>query len=840
MRFFFRLFAIWLLLACTLSLPAQEALGPKIDSVNIQFIGPKSVSEQFIRSHIQLRPGDIYLPPATESDIHSLYSTGQFYNIRVAIEQAGDGGVNLTYIVQVKPRLTEIKIVGNQKLSSSKIRKKITAKVGQPLDEERLFTDCQAITDLYEKKGFPGTEVKYVTDIDEAAGTGVATFHITEGHKMKIIDIQFIGAKAFSQGTLRHQIKTRRHWMFSWLTGSDLFKADQFDDDKDALGDFYRDNGYLDFEIKDIRFLYPKPNRMVIQFYVYEGRQYKVGAITFTGADRLPQAAVRPGFNPGPAPKPRSSPAYAAWLRARKFNSDFVMKSGNVFSSGGLGTNLTAIEDFYGSLGYIDVRRGGGLSVQQIPNVDNGTMDLAFTVSEGRKTYVERIDIRGNIKTKDRVIRRELAIDPGDVFDMVRVKLSQARLENLGGSTPYFDSVDMRPEQTEPPIAGRQNLIVSVAEKNTGNLTVGGGYSSVESVVVFGEVSQNNFDLFNPPYFTGGGQQLSLRVQLGALDQEYDLSFVEPWFLNRKLALGVDIYRNVWDYQSPNNVYNQTLTGARFSLTRALWSDFFRGTIFYNIEDVGIDLNGGWHGFVPDPPNFPIVPNVPPAILQQTGDHLFNRFGGALTYDTRNSLTLPNWGQLTEFDPELSVGDQTYYKLELKSAWFFPSPFSLLNRSLFSGHVLEIDGHAGVAKAIDGGDVPFYDRYYLGGIYDLRGFKYRNIAPRAANLYFPGQVYKEPVGGDSFWYATAEYSLPLIEKSGSFGLRLAFFYDVGSVGEGPYTFSGNFNDDYGVGLRLNIPRLGPLRLDYGIPITHDKYNGTSGQFQISAGYQHPF
>lgn len=838
MKFFFRFLAFWPLLACALTGWSQEAMGPKIDRVDIQYIGPATVSEPFVRSHIQLKAGDTYVPPATESDIHALYATGQFYNIRVSIQQEPDGGVNLTYIVQPKPRLTEIKIIGNVRMRASKIRKKITSKVGQPLDEEKLFMDCQAIQDLYEKDGYPGTTVKYIPDIDEAAGTGVAAFQITEGRKIKIVKIEFIGAHAFSQRTLRHQLKTRQRWFFSFITGSDLYKEDQFQDDKEALADFYRNHGYLDFEIKDIRFQYPQPNRMVILFNVFEGRQYKVGSITFAGATRLPTNAVSPAWVPGP--KPKSGPALVAWQRAKNFNHDFKMKSGNIFTPDGLSTNNTAIEDFYGSMGYIEVRLGQGLSVQQIPNVEKGTMDLAYAIQEGRKNYVEKIDIRGNIKTKDKVIRRELSISPGDVFDMVRVRLSQERLQNLG----YFNNVDLRPEPTDPPIAGRQDLIVNVEEKNTGSFTVGAGYSTVESIVGFVDLAQNNFDLFNPPYFTGAGQQFNLRIQLGSLDQEYDLSFVEPWFLDRKLALGVDLYRDGWYFDSPNNIFNETRTGARLSLTRALWSDFFRGTIFYNPELVGITLNGGWHGdegVVGAPGGVVGIPaNVPSAILQQVGNHFFNRFGGALTYDTRNSLTLPNWGQLTELDPELSVGDQTFYKLELKTAWFFPSPLVRLSPSLFSGHVIEVDGHIGTAKGLSGGNVPFYDRYFLGGIYDLRGFKYRDIGPREPNPFPGGSDFIEPVGGDSFWYGTVEYSLPIFEKDNGIGLRFAIFYDIGSVGNGPYSFSGNFDDDAGVGIRINIPQIGPLRLDYGIPITHDRYNGSSGQFQFSAGYQHPF
>ncbi|MGH7941202.1 MAG: POTRA domain-containing protein, partial [Limisphaerales bacterium] len=326
MKFCFRFLALWLLLVSAFAARSQDDLGPRIDQVNIQYIGPATVSEQFVRSHIRLKPGDTYLPAASESDIHSLYATGQFYNIRVAVDQASDGGVNVTYVVQPKPRLTEIKIVGNKKIRVSKIRKKITAKVGEPLDEEKLFMDCQAIQDYYEKEGFPGTTVRYVPDIDEAAGTGVVIFEITEGSKMKITHIEFIGAHAFSQRKLRHQIKTRQHWMFSWITGSDLFKEDQFEDDKDALGDFYRSHGYLDFQINSVKFLHPTPDTMVIDFYVFEGRQYHVGAITLTGATLLPAAAATPAYNPGPEPKPKFGRAYDMWSRLRKFNKDFKMK----------------------------------------------------------------------------------------------------------------------------------------------------------------------------------------------------------------------------------------------------------------------------------------------------------------------------------------------------------------------------------------------------------------------------------------------------------------------------------------------------------------------------------
>ncbi len=219
-----------------------------------------------------------------------------------------------------------------------------------------------------------------------------------------------------------------------------------------------------------------------------------------------------------------------------------------------------------------------------MPNIEHGTMDLNFQIGDSQKSYVQKIEIHGNLKTKDKVIRRELAISPGDVFDMVRVKISKQRLEGL----QYFDKVDTEPEPTDPPIAGRKNLIVNVEEKNTGNISIGAGFSSVDALVGYAEVSQGNFDLFHPPYFTGGGQKLRLRVQLGTQRQDYELSFIEPWFLDRKLSLGVDLYRHQLNFESPNDIYDETRTGGKVSLTRALGSDFLIGSVSYTAEDIGI------------------------------------------------------------------------------------------------------------------------------------------------------------------------------------------------------------------------------------------------------------
>jgi len=809
---------------------------PKVTKVQIKHVGPAAVSDEFIRGNIRIKPGDPYLPPAMDDDVHNLYATGFFYDIRVTREDDPNGGVILTYVVQEKPRLMDIKFQGNTKYSNKKLGKKLTSKTGEPLDERKLFTDSQEIQQMYQKAGYPRTEVKYSITIEQEAGRATATFNIAEAPKVKIVEVDFIGAHAFTQKKLRKVIKTRKHWWLSWLTRSGILKDDVFEEDKERLAEFYRNQGYIDFEIKDVQFINPTPQTMIIRIMIFEGGQYKVGSVKFTGNKIYSAADIAAGIRG----------LHAIERRKEKVGPNgLVMDVGDTFTPKGYTTDMEDVQDFYGSKGYIDVTPSSrNLNVIKIPNTERGTMDLEFQIDEGQKYKIEKIEIRGNTKTKDKVIRRELAVSPGETFDMVRVKISKERLEGL----QYFEPgrVDARPENTEPPIAGYKDLVVGVEEKNTGTFTVGAAFSSVDQIVGFAEVAQGNFDLFHPPTFTGGGQKFRLRVQIGTVRQDYVATFIEPWFLGRKLALSVEAFHHEASYQSENDLYDESRTGFSVGLERALGSDFLRGSIGYTLEDVGINLTSGNHGPLytssPGPggpfgdPGSPgggtvteIPANVPDDILKETGHHLLNRFRTSLAYDTRNSVRLPNKGQRTELAEEVVVGDRHFYKLNLSTAWYF--------RGIGSGDVLEIAARTGVAQGIGTGYVPFYDAYYLGGLNTLRGFKYRSVSPRQ-----PG--FSEPIGGDTYWFGYAEYSIPIYEaprdKGGGVGIRFATFYDIGNVMSDSYDWSsGHFSDDWGIGLRLNLP-IGPLRLDYAFPINHDKFNSGNGRFQFGVGYTREF
>ncbi|TAK94152.1 MAG: hypothetical protein EPO07_17135, partial [Verrucomicrobia bacterium] len=301
-------------------LPALAQIAEqKIARIEIKHVGPRNISDDLIRANIRIKPGDTYVRARADDDVKTLYGTGLFYNIRVA-DALTDDGVVLTYVVQAKPRLTDLKFSGNKKFSDAKLKTKIASKSGEPLDEQKLFKDTLAIREAYQKTGYPRTEVKYTLAIDEAAGRGTATFEITENPKAKITAVDFVGANVFPPKKLRKEIKTRKHWFFSWLTGSGVFKEDQLQDDVERLNDFYREKGYLDFEIKSIQTNFPTAKKMDVRFEIYEGQQYKVGNVTFKGTTMFP---------------------------TNKVNVGFKLHPGAIFNPKDLSKDIEAVEDFY-------------------------------------------------------------------------------------------------------------------------------------------------------------------------------------------------------------------------------------------------------------------------------------------------------------------------------------------------------------------------------------------------------------------------------------------------------------------------------------------------------------
>jgi outer membrane protein insertion porin family len=565
-------------------------------------------------------------------------------------------------------------------------------------------------------------------------------------------------------------METKKWWMFSWLTGTGRFKDDEFEDDLDKLRDYYREHGYLDVEIapEKIEYNYYKPGELVIVIPITEGRQYHVGEVTVTGNKLYPSALLR------------------RVLRER---------TGSIFVPSKLDKDTETLEDFYGRDGYLDTRA----HLVRKPNLTTGNIDIAYEIEESEKFNVETIHIEGNTKTKSTVILRELALGPGDVFNSGRMKISKLRLEN----TRFFDSVDASPEQTNLP--GRRNLKIAVREGRTGNLTFGAGFSSLEKATLFAELSQSNFDLFNShSVFQGDGQKFRLRLQIGSQSSEAIMSFEEPYLFQKQLALGFSLYRTSSDYTS--SFYQEIRTGAEVYLRKMLIPQLaIESRLSYTFEIVDISN---------------VDPSASAIIQSLAGDTTVSKVSLQLLRDTRDMIVNTTHGNRAEFDTTLAggpfAGDESYYSAEFRGSQFFPV-FDTQTQ------VLGLIGRLGVIQNYGSSKtVPYYDRWFLGGPYTLRGFEYNDVSPRD-NL-------GEPIGGKSYGMFSAEYSVDIVSP-----IRFVVFYDAGFVNSGAYDFTpGKYNDDFGIGLRLSVAGS-PLSLDFGIPITGDSTNKKGNQFNFSFG-----
>ena len=786
------------LLAQSAPAPAQAAPAapaPKIGTIKIKFVGMANISEQIVRANMALREDTELDEALIDRDIRSLYKTGLFEFIEVKREVMGPAAVNLVFEVTPKFRVLSIRFEGAKAYKDRRLIKEIKSAANGSLDERQVKDDAQKIYEFYQKSGYNQAQVTYSIDRNRSTGFGTVTFKIREGARVKIGAINFVGNDHVKAKRLRKEMETRKWHIFSWLTGGGRLKDDEFDDDLGKLRDYYKEQGYLDVEIAEdkITFDYPKPERLIITIRVNEGRQYKIGDISFKGNKIYPEKLLR--------------------LVPRQ-------KKGMIFVPSKLDKDVESLEDFYGYDGYLETR----VRLVRKPNLSTGNIDLEYQVNESEKFQVESINIEGNTKTKSIVILRELVLGPGDVFSSIRMKISKLRLEN----TRFFeDPVNVTPESTNIP--GRRNLKISVTEARTGNLTFGAGFSSLESAVVFAEITQSNFDLFNRrSFFQGDGQKFRLRFQIGSQSSELILAFEEPWLFERELALGGQIFRTTSDYNS--SFYEEIRTGGEIYLRKRLFN-WLEGRLSYIYEVVDIGK---------------VSSSAPPQILFLAGNTTTSRLGLTLSQDTRDKIINTTRGNYANLDMIVAggplSGDNNYYKLEFRGSKFFPI-------AEFQEQVLAVIGRAGVVESFGASSklqtrtisitdpvtglatpqsvtfvpgVPFYDRFFLGGPQTLRGFEFRGVGPKDAS--------GEPLGGKTYGFVSLEYSLDVVKP-----VRVAFFYDGGFVNTNAYDFSpADYNDNFGVGLRLFVAGA-PLSLDFGVPLTTDRFNKKGTQFNFSFG-----
>ncbi|MFH0762520.1 MAG: outer membrane protein assembly factor BamA [Candidatus Omnitrophota bacterium] len=783
MRKIFLLFLLsFLILSPGLAAPAEEGLqeaaveGPvspppprKITAIEVK--GNESISTNTILSKMKTRSGNSYQENVINDDLKRLYLLGFFSDVKIDTQDYKDG-VKIIVTVKERPIIDKINFSGVARLTikDEKLREELKSREGQYLDYPSLGEDVRIIKGLYEKKGYSDAQIKYQMDFNKETGKAAVTFIVTEGKRVRIKDVFIEGNKAFPDRRILKVMKTKRAWLFN----SGLLKEDVLGEDIERVRAFYRRAGYTDVEVDyQISPDSVRPYLLSIAIKLKEGQKYLVGNITVEGNKDIPKSEI---------------------LGRLK-----ECVPGKVFSQEALRSDVLNIQGLYFDRGYISCL------IQETTSLNSytGHVDIIYNIIENEVAYVDKIKIRGNVKTKDMVIRRELRIRPGDKFDGEKLRRSKERLTNLG----FFEEVSYDTEDT--PVPDRKGLVVDVRESKTGTFSFGGGYSTVEQFVGFVEIEQNNFDWKNFPYFTGGGQNLKFRASLGTITNAFDLSFTEPWVFDYPVAFGFDVYKR--EHARDTDVgygYDQVVTGGDLRLGKEL-SEYTRANAMYRydrikISNVSADASGD--------------------LKKEEGNNTISSMQFGASFDSRDNIFDTRKGNVLSGSIECAGGpfggSKDFAKFSGRASHYFP---------LFRQSNLEVRLRAGLADAYaDSDEVPLYERFFAGGADTVRGYHERKVGP-------VDPASKDPLGGESVLIGNLEYTYPLF----SF-LKLAAFYDVGSVWAKVSEFgSGGFKSGIGVGVRIKSP-IGPIRLDFGIPLNiesgEDKRGDGILHFSASRGF----
>ena len=745
------------------SLAQGQGQGPLVKQIDVQYSGPETISRERILANLQTKVGVPYTDRAVEQDIRSLYDTGEVSNVRMFAEPLGDG-VKVTVLLVGRPVVEEILLEGFSVIRETRIRREISSKVGESLNEMQLEDDKQKIIKLYEDRYFSDVQVKVLTK--EVPGTTRVRviFQINEGPKMVVKRISFVGNESVLPKDLLKVMKTKTSNILSFITKAGRLQPAQIEEDRAAIRSLYQNRGFIDAQVLDVQTQPYDDSGVDLIITVREGPEYRVNRVTIEGSQVLPPEQLK---------------------------AQFKMVEGSLYTPKGMADDLKALRDFYGRQGYVDM-----IAIPEVSPSGLNAVNITYRIDEGVQSYVNLVNIQGNTRTQDRVIRRELAVRPGDVFDTTLVDVSRDRLNNLN----YFSKVETVPQNTIIP--GRKDLNVIVEEKRTGSFNFGAGFSTIDSLVGFAELQQTNFDILNWPSFVGGGQRFRARVQYGISRKDFVLSLTEPWFLGYKLSVGGEAYYREANFLS--TVYDQTNYGFAFQARKAILPRL-AVRAEYRIEAIDI---------------FNVNDDVGQAIIDSEGTNVKSSILGELTYDTRDSLFLTRKGELLTMTGFIAGGflggDVQDFGLSLAGTKFFPLPWDMI--FLVRGEISFVDTW--------GGDdfIPVFDRLYLGGANNLRGFDFRDVGPKDDN--------GNPIGGNSMSFITTELTFPIITR-----VRGAVFFDAGFVNADSFDYSWeNANADIGIGVRLELP-IGPVRVDYGIPIKSDQYNGGTGKFNFNIGYQ---
>lgn len=751
---------------CALPAHPQNTAGDTVYAVDIQ--GLERISEQTVRAKLEVQPGQTFHPRAVARDIRRLYEMGFFDVIRAEAAQEAQG-IRLIYRVEEKQVIDSIRIMGNKWVHARRIRSVLTMREGQSFAPDACNEEIDAILNLYESRGFANATVDLA--VEKVGPSRVRlVYMIQENRKARISKIAFEGNEEVKDRVLRRVMKTRRAF---WFLGG-KFQEDRFETDLSNILDEYGNRGHLEARIPHTEISYGKKGkRMYITVHLAEGPVYHVESL-------------------------RTANNFV-------YDTDEILNilqvhEGDVHNKGQVVRDAELATKGYQDSGYVNAI----VTPQVTLDREKKTTHIVHNVSEGELKYVREIKITGNEVTKDETIRREMLLRPGDRYDGALLQASQRRLEN----TQFFRQVRLTLADIEDHDIFT-DLMVDVEEGKTGTFNFGAGYSTDEGVGGFAELRLNNFDIANPPRFHGAGQELRMKLHVGDIRSNYALSFTDPEFLGYPFSMGFDVFNDSYRVRGGAN-YTEEQLGGQLRFGKQLSPLMtLRGRL-----RIAEETNRGLPSF------------GHPALRSQSGSFLNVSTGWEIERNTLDNRRDPSKGAVHIFSTELAGfgGDYQYAKVEHDSTWY--RAFGGKERWVLSARIRE-----GMVTAYGGEDtVPLQARLYAGGAATVRGYKIRDIGPKAREYILFGD--KFALGGNINAITNLEMKYKITKM-----LRLYGFFDAGGVWEYFKDIDpADIRCSLGLGFGVDVPRLGPIRVDYGFPLNPDKDQG-SGRLHLMTGFR---
>ncbi len=730
--------------------------------VAVHVVGNHRVDAETIVSKCLTRPGKPYSSYLVRTDIATLFKLGQFDDIQVDAEETA-GGVVVTFRVKEKPAVVAVEHTGNKKIRDDRITPEIHVKVGDVYDARRVEEDRKRLLELYRKEGYVFASVE--TEAKPVEGGVKVVYRIDEGSKVAVRRIVFSGNTVFKERQLRRVIATKRHNFMSWLTGSGVYNREVAKVDVDRIRAFYHNHGYIEAKVGGPEVALSKDRKWAtVTFTIVEGRQFRVRKVELRGNRRLASEELLPQLETQP---------------------------GQIYSREKVRQDIAKLTELYGDQGYFFV----DIVPRTVPVEGKTELDLVFDIDEGKKAHIGRIDITGNDRTRDKVIRRELRFSEGDLYSTKKIRRSYERLNNLG----YFDNVEIIPNRE----LGTEilDMEIRVKERPTGSLTMGAGWGSADGFLATFSVSEANL--------LGTGRKLNLALELGEQRTRVNLRYLEPYLLGYDMTGEVDVFNTLQQF----NDFDRKSKGFALILSKS-FGEYDSGEIGYRLDSLKIE---------------PVTPD-----------------NGVLATDTVSSAVRLGWVHNTvdsRFDPTrgwrlatstewaggLLGGDNDYAKVSGNYNWFH----KLLWKSVFGFHF-----RAGYLADFEDNDQDKEDIYrlegfYLGGINSLRGYEPRSVGPKSGDL--TGRPHEGiALGGNLMLLSNLEVTFPLVQEA---GLKGVVFLDAGDTwGRQESVDLGELKFSTGFGVRWLSP-MGPLRLEWGYKLSDsdDVADTNKSRFEFSIG-----